>query len=317
MSSEYAYVTLLTKTSYLAGVLVLDHCLRMVNSKYPLVVMVTPSLPEEVKTVINKRCIPTREVKGLRPPDGTHTLAAHDARFADTWTKLRGFELVEYKRIVLLDSDMIVMRNMDELMVLDLPYDHIAAVHVCSCNPRVLKHYPPDWKPCNCAYTAVEHPAAPPPTITEESPRPYTQLNSGTVVLNPSENLSSSIIRFLFTCDRVPEWKFPDQDLLSEYFKGKWQPISWYYNALRSLHNVHPVMWSESEIRCLHYIFADKPWQSRATPPGSDEGFDVMNGWWWERFDSLGAIMAASDPEGWKLVLSTVDNTLSLVHNSI
>ena len=49
------------------------------------------------------------------------------------------------QRVVLLDSDMIILRNMDELMAMDLPSDHIAAAHVCSCNPRGLTHYPKDW----------------------------------------------------------------------------------------------------------------------------------------------------------------------------
>lgn len=40
---------------------------------------------------------------------------------------------------------MIVMRNMDELMELDLPSDWIAAAHICACNPRKLAHYPKDW----------------------------------------------------------------------------------------------------------------------------------------------------------------------------
>ena len=40
---------------------------------------------------------------------------------------------------------MLVLRNMDELMVIDLPHDHIAAVHVCACNHRRLPHYPKDW----------------------------------------------------------------------------------------------------------------------------------------------------------------------------
>lgn len=44
-----------------------------------------------------------------------------------------------------MDSDMIVMRNMDELMDIDLPDDWIAACHACACNPRKLKHYPADW----------------------------------------------------------------------------------------------------------------------------------------------------------------------------
>jgi lipopolysaccharide biosynthesis glycosyltransferase len=128
------------------------------------------------------------------------------------------------------------------------------------------------------------------------------------VVLNPSKRLSASIARFLSTSDKISEWIFPDQDLLSEFFKGKWRPIPWYFNALRSLPNVHSKLWRINEIRCLHYIFTDKPWQARITPPGSDKGFDVMNRWWWERFDALGEAMRRNDREDWKLVLSTVDN---------
>ncbi len=88
MKSKCAYVTLLTKTPYLPGALVLDQCLRDVGARYPLVVMVTPSVPEEAKMALRKRSIRIREVNILSPPQH-HTLASHDARFADTWTKLR------------------------------------------------------------------------------------------------------------------------------------------------------------------------------------------------------------------------------------
>lgn len=88
-SDSYAYVTLLTKTSYLAGVLVLDYCLRSVKSRYPLVVMVTPSLPGDVREILTRRQIQMIDVEPLNPPAGKHTLDNHDARFADTWTKLR------------------------------------------------------------------------------------------------------------------------------------------------------------------------------------------------------------------------------------
>lgn len=54
-------------------------------------------------------------------------------------------EPVRRQRVVLLDADMIVMRNMDELFDMDLPKDSIAAAHVCACNPRKLAHYPADW----------------------------------------------------------------------------------------------------------------------------------------------------------------------------
>ena len=89
MSMKAAYVTLLTTTSYLPGALVLDYGLRAAQSAYPLVVMITPSLPQEARNLLQRRGIVTREVELLQPSEGSHTLAAHDERFTDTWTKLR------------------------------------------------------------------------------------------------------------------------------------------------------------------------------------------------------------------------------------
>jgi len=307
MNSRFAFVTLLTKISYLPGTLVLDYGLRAVSSRYPLVVMVTPSLPDEARTALRSRGILMREVQPLRPLQGVHTLVAHDARFADTWTKLRGFELSEYDRIVLLDCDMIVLRNMDELLTLELPKDYIAAVHVCACNPRGLVHYPTDWIPENCPHTAVTSPTALPPHPTISSPRPYTQLNSGTVVLHPSNELAESITNFLATHNDISQYSFPDQDLLTEYFKSKWKPIPWYYNALKTLRVIHQEEWSDEEVRCLHYILPDKPWLSRITSPELKE-YGIVNGWWWEQFDQLVEQMSKGDQDSLQLVLSNVDN---------
>lgn len=89
MGIKAAYATLLTKTSYLPGVLVLDYTLRSVGSEYPLVVMATPALPPEARDILARRRITVIDIKSLQPPAGMHTLADHDARFADTWTKLR------------------------------------------------------------------------------------------------------------------------------------------------------------------------------------------------------------------------------------
>lgn len=89
MARRAAYVTLLTTANYLPGVLVLDCTLRSVESAFPLIVMVTPTLPQDVRSVLERRGISMRPVESLRPPEGKHSLSTHDARFADTWTKLR------------------------------------------------------------------------------------------------------------------------------------------------------------------------------------------------------------------------------------
>ncbi|KAI0936171.1 hypothetical protein AcW1_000473 [Taiwanofungus camphoratus] len=296
-----AYVTLLTRPGYLPGALVLHQCMASVRSAYPLVAMVTSDLPRDVQEVLRRRGIVLKEVEHLQPQEGTHMLSAHDERFAETWTKLKAFDLVEYDRVVLLDSDMIVMRNMDELMDLDLPQDWIAAAHACACNPRKLPHYPPDWIPENCAHTSMVHPMAltSPPVILENSPRPYTLLNSGTVVLNPSHELFESIKHYLYTSPLVPTFSFPDQDLLANFFRGKWKPLPWCYNALKTLRVIHKPMWRDEEVRCLHYILPDKPW---STPPGSGGDYEEVHQWWWDRYQVLEKQMQKSDPEGWKLV---------------
>lgn len=84
-----AFATLLTRTSYLPGVLVLNYGLKSVKSRYPLLVLVTPALPQDARQVLKTLGIILHEVDTLRPEAERHTLSEHDARFADTWTKLR------------------------------------------------------------------------------------------------------------------------------------------------------------------------------------------------------------------------------------
>ena len=138
------YGTLLTKPSYLPGVLVLAHSLAEAGSQYPLVVLVTPSLGADAREALAVAGLTVRDVGYLEPTTKVE-FAEHDARFTDTWTKLAVFRLVEYERVVLLDSDMLVRRNPDELITMELPPGHIAAAHACTCNPRRFSHYPADW----------------------------------------------------------------------------------------------------------------------------------------------------------------------------
>jgi alpha-N-acetylglucosamine transferase len=78
---------------------------------------------------------------------------SNDPRFYDCWSKLTPFSLVEYDRVVQLDSDMLALQNMDELMEIDLDPPSMAgkgkrvfaAGHACVCNPLKKPHYPKNW----------------------------------------------------------------------------------------------------------------------------------------------------------------------------
>lgn len=119
------------------------------------------------------------------------------------------------------------------------------------------------------------------------------------------------MINFLNTYDKINEVTFPDQDLLTALFEGKWRPLSWRYNALRTLRYIHTNTWSDSEVACVHYILPDKPWQSRKTSADTELQFGTVNKWWWDHFDRLAPDLQQSDPAGWELVRRHVDNLAS------
>lgn len=95
-----AWTTLLTKRSYLPGLLVLDDSLKSTKSEYRLVVMVTDAVEPEVLRTLELAGIPTRRVDQIlpKPKHGDGAISNKDSeRFRDTWTKLACFALTEYE----------------------------------------------------------------------------------------------------------------------------------------------------------------------------------------------------------------------------
>lgn len=68
---------------------------------------------------------------------------------------------------------------------------------------------------------------------------------------------------------------------------------------------IHKPLWRDEEIRCLHYILSDKPWQARVSKDGGGE-YDKLNRWWWDRFELLGTEIQKSDGEDWKVIAANV-----------
>lgn len=145
------WTSLVTNTAYLSGLLTLDYSLKKVGSKYPLVALYTDSFPVEGHAALDARGIPKQRIPYLLPAE--HKDFSNDVRFYECWSKLAHFSLVAYDRVVMVDSDMLVVRNMDELMELELDPPELggagrrvfAASHACLCNPLLKQHYPKTW----------------------------------------------------------------------------------------------------------------------------------------------------------------------------
>lgn len=277
------WTTLITNTKYLSGLLTLDYSLKKSGSKYPLVALHTDEFPEQGKKALHIRGIPSRRIEYLLP--SVPKEYANDPRFYDCWSKLVPFSLTEYDRIVQMDSDMLVLKNMDELMELELDPPELggdgnrvyAASHACACNPLKKPHYPKDWVPENCAFTSQHGD----PDLAQRKGAPPTAgiacPNGGLQVVNPSKGVYDKILDTLKNSDLTDSYDFADQSLLGERFHGRWVTLPYIYNALKTLKwkGVHDAIWRDEEVKNIHYILSPKPW---------DETIDTItydtHAWW-------------------------------------
>ncbi|KAI4174940.1 MAG: hypothetical protein LQ343_001967 [Gyalolechia ehrenbergii] len=283
-SSRKVWTTLITNTKYLSGLLTLDFSLKKHKSRYPLVALYTNTFPEEGHRALDIRQIPKRHIEYILPSVGKDF--TNDPRFYDCWSKLVPFSLTRYDRIVQLDSDMLVLKNMDELMDLELDPPSMkgsgkrvfAASHACVCNPLKKPHYPTDWIPENCAFTS-QH--ADPETAQNEGAPAAAGLgmpNGGLQVVNPSSDVFDLVNKCMTNSEAVQSYDFADQSLLSDVFGGRWVPLPYVYNALKTIAwtNVHSTIWREDRIKNIHYILTPKPWDEE---PGKEQC--ETHKWWW------------------------------------
>ncbi|KAK4191520.1 nucleotide-diphospho-sugar transferase [Podospora australis] len=306
VDSDNVWTTLITNLSYLPGLLTLHYSLVVrAKSRYPLVALYTDAFPEEGLAALRARGIPHQRIEDSEEEEEEEeNQYPNDPRFNDCWTKLAPFSLVQYSRIVQLDSDMLCLQNMDELFDLPLssspsssstsgslsPDDTedtgyiFAAGHACTCNPLSLPHYPPSWTPASCAFTAFH--SSPDSAQTEGgNVGPLGYLNGGLTVVVPSLEHYRSILNYMHTNGKNLD--FADQSLLSDLFKGQWMTLPYIYNALKTMRwkGVHDKIWRDGEVKCLHYILTPKPWEEEVDEKtgkiiGKGGRVDETHQWW-------------------------------------
>ncbi|WP_434447211.1 glycosyltransferase family 8 protein [Lentzea sp. E54] len=267
MNASYAWVTLLTKPSYLDGVRTLWKSLRAVGSVHPLVVMTTANLDHSAVAALRADGCRLMEVQPVTPADHQVTRYAAD-RFAEVWTKLRVFELTQYERVAYLDADMVVLKNPDGLFDTSLQRGHaIAACPACTCNPNRIGTYPASWTPDTCAYSH--------PDVAAH------YFNAGMLVLKPDVGTAVRLHERLAVERDLTRFAFAEQDLLNEHFAGRWTQLPYVFNALKTLPQAHPDMWHLDDVRILHYI-QEKPWEVDMSALTETHPYAALYQKWWE-----------------------------------
>ena len=253
-----AWVTLLSHEAYYPGVQALYNSLQVADTEHPLVVMLTSAITAETRSKLAALgdAVELRDVEALPLPCGTGGRPQYAcAHFADCWLKLRMWEWEpDFELLCYLDADMLLLKNMDELLESTPPPLGIRAVPECGCVSGRGDG--------RCYYV--------------EPRRARRYFNAGLLVLAPSAALLRTMLTSLSACD-LSEFTYAEQDFLNAFFRNAWDALPWGYNATKGLYAKHrETVWELSKVRNLHYTMA-KPWNLR---DACHKGYEQLNELW-------------------------------------
>ena len=109
------YVCVLSTDNYLEGVLVLNENLKALKSKYPLLCLINENISKET---IRKLKLFHIDYK-LIPSINFNCKTLYNWKY--TFDKINVFSLTEYDKVVYLDSDFLILENIDHLFKLSTP----------------------------------------------------------------------------------------------------------------------------------------------------------------------------------------------------
>ena len=233
--TKFAYVTVLYGNNiYLTGALVLGYSLMKTNTNYDRVILVTPDVSSEYKSYLKTVYTNIIDIDYVRV--SSEIFSESSTRFRDVFTKLECFGLVQYNKIILLDLDMIIAKNIDHLFKLTPP---------AAC----IKHY------------YVPYGKKIPSSMVCRGNKLVGSINAGLMLLKPDIDEWVDIKSDISKNEQIHKFKYPEQDYLSLRYCDKWTSITFNYNFQFGLTNrVKKLRYTIDDIYVIHYSSSYKPW---------------------------------------------------------
>jgi len=235
MIKSNAFVTVLYGNNvYMSGAIVLGYTLMRTKTTYDRIILVTPDVSAEYIGYL--RNVYTHVIKISYVDVNPTIFLKSDTRFRDVFTKLACLELIAYEKIILLDLDMIVCKNIDHLFKLDPP---------AAC----IKHH-------NLPYGQKID-----PKMICDGTKLVGSINAGLMLLKPDLAEWNEIKTDIKNNTYLQKYKYPEQDYLSLRYCDKWTSITFNYNFQFGLtHRVKQLGYKISDIYVIHYSSSYKPW---------------------------------------------------------
>lgn len=237
----YAYITLLSNERYIPGVKALNKALRNVGSKYPLYCALSLSVSKVCADTLEKAGIKYLYLSSSVLGEQTKGFNQSFKHWEYTFDKLKVWEFEQFDKLIYLDSDMLILGNLDHL------FEKEAFSGVCA-GKSIPGH---------------EH---------------YKGINSGLVIIRPNKEVANELSQLAsqVITERVAKGEpTGDQDVLQVYL-ADWDKhselqldeayncfadnLDYYIDNLGYSLSIH----SEKPIFVVHFIGRTKPWMKRS-----------------------------------------------------
>lgn len=239
------YATLIFKGDlYVGGCLVWAHTLKKVKPKADLVIMHTADVSEEARehlalyfdyvVLVDYLDAPIIPYPGKR-------FKENYAWISLAFTKLRAFALTPYKKVIMMDCDMMFIKNTDELFKLNTP------AGICSILTKQRD--------------ASMHGKRIPPKVVDQSLKSYG-IRGCCYLIKPDESMVEKIMATIPENALYGNRKLfigPDEQILTEFFRNEWTHISHRYGC---------PTWKEKELLApgakasIYHFVSEKPWKT-------------------------------------------------------
>lgn len=185
--NSYTYITMINTDSYLNGALCLFESLRKVNSRYPFSILITSDVSEKSELILKSYGVNViRTIEKVNVPQYIleKNINHNMPHWNNSFDKLLIFEMIQFDKLIFLDSDMYVIENIDHLFEMD----HMSGVILGESFPE---DYYSDWT--------------------------RTQLSSGLMVIRPQRGILSELTEKFVNLQSMNE-AIGDQQIIWEYY---------------------------------------------------------------------------------------------------
>lgn len=237
-----AYITLLSNAKYLEGVIVLYRSLQTVKSQYPLYCTLSTGVGEDLEKCLIQEGIKTIRLTSQIDTPNRISSDVPNAHWNNTFDKLQIWGLTQFEKLVFLDSDLLIINNIDSLFEQE-PFSGVCA---------------------GKSYPGNEH---------------FKGINSGVMVIVPDLKIKQELIGLIPTVSRAYQKQnrnMGDQDIIQWYLTEQWDNtpslqldegynvfadfLSYYIRNLGYSWNVE----GNKIIYVIHFIGKTKPWMKHS-----------------------------------------------------